>query len=189
MINRWDKYFLDVCNAVANNSKCLSRNIGAVLVHDKSIIATGYNGPPRGIPHCGEDRFDKDYYLQKEMLNRLEPTYVEDIGKKCPRKILGFVSGDGLDYCAAAHAEQNCISNAARMGVSTLDSTLYMNYIIPCSSCMKTLINAGITEIVVTELTFYDELAKFLAAYSEIRMRDFDGRVLTLEKEDSSFKF
>ena len=175
-MNRWDKYFLNICNSTSDISVCLSRKIGAILVRDKSIIATGYNGPARGIPHCGRDRFDKDEVLRKRMSIPLEPAYTEQIDSICPRKVMGFSSGDGLDYCNAAHAEQNCIANAARVGVTTFGSTLYMNCIIPCKNCMNVLINAGIVEIVVSELEFYDEQTKLLSRYSGIKTRDFNGK-------------
>lgn len=175
----WDEYFLNTCNVVASHSKCLSRQIGAILVRDKSIIATGYNGPARGIPHCGSDRYEKDRRLQDAIL---QSSQVEEMGMKfhnlisssCPRQILGFKSGQGLEWCIAAYAEQNCVANAARMGVCTLGSTLYMNTQIPCKTCLSILINAGVSDIVVTSLEPYDSLGDFLIEYSEMRIRLFD---------------
>lgn len=124
----WDLYFRQVCDAVAKKSPCLSRQIGAILVRDKSIVATGYNGPPRGVPHCDPE---------------------------CPRKAQGFKSGEGLHLCPATHAEVNCVVNAARLGVSTLGTTLYMNCLMPCVECLKVLINAGVREIVIDDITPY----------------------------------
>ena len=175
----WDSYFLSICNVVASHSKCLSRQIGVVLVRDKSIIATGYNGPARGIPHCGSDRYEKDRRLQDAIL---QSSQVEEMGMKfhnlisssCPRQILGFKSGQGLEWCIAAHAEQNCIANAARMGVCIKDATLYMNTQTPCKACLSTLINAGVGSIVVTSLEPYDNLGNFLLRNSEIKIRLFD---------------
>jgi len=63
-MNKWDLYFHSICIAVASKSPCLSRKIGAILVRDHSIVSTGYNGPPRGVPHCGHERFMKDKVLQ-----------------------------------------------------------------------------------------------------------------------------
>ena len=124
----WDLYFRQICDAIASKSPCYSRQIGAILVHDKSIVSTGYNGPPRGVPHCEE---------------------------VCPRKAVGYPSGEGMHLCAATHAEANCVINAARIGSSTLGTTLYMNCIMPCIECLKLLINAGVEEIVVDDPTPY----------------------------------
>jgi len=151
MINKgsltWDEYFFLICQSTALKSTCLSRKIGAILVKDKSIISTGYNGPPRGIPHCGHDRFQKDEVLSNhgrfqkdEVLSNTiskDKNYsalygIMDIGDTCPRKLLGYGSGTGMQLCPAQHAEINCISNAAKLGVSVIDSILYINCVIPC---------------------------------------------------------
>ena len=144
--DRWDPYFLDICRSVSTKSPCLSRQIGAILVRDNSIISTGYNGPPRGIPHCKDE---------------------------CPRKLLGYASGTHMELCPAQHAEENAISNAARLGVSVLNSTLYMNSIIPCQKCFGTLINAGIVEIVIQQAKTYDKQTQFLINNSDISIREF----------------
>jgi len=159
---KWDSYFHSICSAVASKSPCLSRKIGAILVRDHSVISTGYNGPPRGVPHCGHDRYMKDGLLSKY------------ISKTCPRKLLGYESGTHMELCPAQHAEVNAISNAARLGVSVLGSTLYMNSVIPCKNCFGALINAGITEIVVDEVTVYDKHTQFLIDNSNIIIRRFD---------------
>lgn len=145
-MGRWDPYFYGICEAVAKKSPCLSRNIGAILVHDKSIVSTGYNGPPRGIPHCRNE---------------------------CPRKALNYESGKNLDICPAQHAEVNCITNAARIGASTIGTTLYMNCVIPCKSCFGALINAGVREVVVDSAKFYDSHTEFLAHNSNVLIREF----------------
>jgi len=144
---QWDSYFFKICCSVSTKSPCLSRKIGAILVRDHSVISTGYNGPPRGVPHCENE---------------------------CPRYLLGYASGTHMELCPAQHAEENCISNAARLGVSVLGSTLYMNSILPCKNCFGTLINAGIVEIVVNKLKFYDKYTEFLANNSHIKLREFD---------------
>ena len=151
---RWDTYFYSLCKTISINSPCMSRKIGAILVRDKCIISTGYNGPARNIPHCGRERFAVDETLKhlpdmKETNELYSPT---EINNTCPRKLLGYTSGEGMEYCTAQHAEENCISTAARVGVSVLGSTLYMNCVIPCKNCFSTLINAGIVEIVVEEV-------------------------------------
>jgi dCMP deaminase len=113
----WDDFFFEASRVLSTRSTCLRRQYGAVLVRDKTIIATGFNGAPRGCLHCAE------------------------IG--CARK--GVKSGEKLELCRATHAEANCIANAARLGVSTIDSELYLYPAdIPCPHCTKLLINAGV---------------------------------------------
>lgn len=171
----WDAYFHQVCYAVSLKSPCLSRRIGAILVRDHSIVSTGYNGPPRGVPHCGLDRLEKDANLSfLPKIKEFSQIYSsEDIDKICPRRILGFESGKGMEWCTAQHAEENAVSNAARIGASTIGTTLYMNSIIPCQKCMGTLINAGVEQIVVENATFYDKHTEFLFTFSNIKLREF----------------
>ena len=174
-IDKWDAYFLNVCETIASKSNCFSRQNGAILVRDKSIIATGYNGPPRDVPHCGKRRFELDHNLRDRMTKTIDPTIIDT--DRCPRRIMGFDSGDGLDYCIAAHAEQNCIANAARLGVNVNHTDLYMNDQVPCKVCLNMLINAGIKTITVTKLECYDDLGPYLINYSKIEVRDFNGKV------------
>jgi dCMP deaminase len=169
-VSKWDSYFHLICDSVAFKSPCLSRKIGAILVRDNSIISTGYNGPPRGIPHCGHEKFMKDENLS----GLIAGMRYTDINNTCPRKLLGFISGEGMELCPAQHAEENAISNAARLGVSVLNSTLYMNCVIPCQKCFGTLINAGIVEIVVDKVTVYDKHTQFLIDNSFIEIREFE---------------
>ena len=183
----WDAYFHSICTLAASKSPCLSRKIGAVLVRDESIISTGFNGPPYKVPHCGKDRFEKDYYLQKEiaLINMsLENARLNGIDVKefditlfyntCPRQVLKYPSGTHMELCFAQHAEENTISNAARIGVSTINTTLYMNSIVPCKNCFGTLINAGVSEIVVEEVKLYDKHCRFLISHSDIKIREFN---------------
>ncbi len=171
-MNPWDAYFHGICIAVASKSPCLSRKIGAILVRDRSIVSTGFNGPSRGIPHCGHGRMLKDSVLAKEFdMKSFHPSRVD---KECPRRILGYESGTHMELCPAQHAEENAVSNAARLGVSVLGSTLYMNSVIPCKNCFGTLINAGIIEIVVDEAKAYDKYTQFLIDNSSIKIRSFE---------------
>ncbi len=147
MTDSWDIYFLNVCNAVSLNSKCLSRQIGAILVRDKAIICTGYNGPPRGIPHCE--------------------------GEICPRRVKGYASGKGLHLCPAAHAERNTLITSARMGIRVEGCSIYMNCPIPCKDCLIEIINAGIKEIICTTMQQYDDLSLWLIDKSGIMIRIF----------------
>lgn len=162
---QWDQYFLSMCMTVATNSKCHSRQIGALMVRDKSIISTGYNGPPRGIGNCDE-RHLVDPALMLAYVGA--GCDVEDIPKgKCPRYTLGFKSGQGLEWCVAGHAERNVLINAAREGIPTKGATLYMDCGIPCTPCMVEIINAGISEIVVQSFSHYDSSAKYLLVNSK----------------------
>jgi dCMP deaminase len=145
----WDTYFLGICNAVAEKSPCLSRKIGAIITRDNSVLSTGYNGPPRGVPHCP--------------------------GPECPRRSMGFHSGEGMECCPAQHGEENAVSNAARCGTNINNTILYLNTVIPCSKCYGTLINAGIVEIVALSLTVYDKHTQFLIDSSKIKLRTFSA--------------
>lgn len=127
---------------VAKRSTCLRRNIGAVLVKDKRIIATGYNGAPTGIRHC------------------------EETG--CLREKLGIKSGERHELCRGLHAEQNVIIQAAYYGVSTKDSVIYSTHK-PCIICSKMIINAGIKKIYYLE-GYPDALADEMIAEANIEI-------------------
>lgn len=116
----WDEYFLRLTDLVASRSTCRRRKVGAILVRDKRVLATGYNGAPQGLPHC------------------------LDVG--CLREEEGIPSGERHELCRGIHAEQNVIIQAARYGVSIIGATLYCTNQ-PCVICTKMLINAGITAI------------------------------------------
>ena len=128
----WDEYFMEMAELTAKRSTCLRRNVGAVIVQDKHIIATGYNGAPRGLAHCG------------------------DLGG-CLRQKLGVPSGERHELCRALHAEQNAIIQAATLGHSIEGASIYITHQ-PCSICAKMIINAGIDKIVVKE-GYPDEMA------------------------------
>jgi dCMP deaminase len=155
----WEDYWFNMCKTVASNSKCLSRKIGAVIVKDKKyFVSAGYNGPTSGSAHCDE-------LLYRENLFGL---YTKDTGKDvneealrtidtCPRRFMGFppLSGAGYIYCQAAHAERNAVDMAARLGHATDGCMMYMDCGIPCLECAKSVINAGVKAIVVTEMKNY----------------------------------
>lgn len=174
MPNNWDYYFHKICKAVASKSPCLSRKIGAILVRDNIVIATGYNGPARGIPHCGHERFMEDEVLKQAIKDEPKDCDMTRFRNECPRRVLGYVSGEGLQLCPAEHAERNCIASAARVGVSVKDTTLYMNCILPCKNCITLLINAGVKEIVVEDTTHYDKYSEFIYKYCKIKLRKFE---------------
>ena len=127
----WDEYFLDVARLVAKRATCLRRSVGAVLVKDKRILATGYNGAPSGLKHCA------------------------DVG--CMRQKLKIPSGERHELCRALHAEQNALIQASLYGISVKGSILYATCQ-PCVICAKMLINAGIKEIVIAG-AYPDKLA------------------------------
>lgn len=166
-MERWNEYFYNIANTVASNSQCHSRKIGAVLVKEKSIIATGYNGPARGIVRCDNRKITKDGKV----------IYIPTNDERCPRYDLGYKSGEGLDICIAAHAEVNCIANAARHGVCTNHTTMYMTCEIPCKNCMAILINAGVENLVVSKIKFYDEQTKMMVDHSHMCVKDFKNNI------------
>lgn len=136
----WDTYFLDIVDLVSRRSTCLRRAVGAGLVRDRRILATGYNGAPSKLQHC------------------------LDIG--CLREQLKVPSGERHELCRGLHAEQNAIIQAALHGVSAKDSTLYCtNH--PCVICAKMIINAGITRIVIRD-GYSDKLAAEMLHEAEI---------------------
>lgn len=128
----WDQYFMQMAELTAQRSTCLRRQVGAVIVKDKHIIATGYNGAPKGLSHCGE------------------------MGG-CLRQKMNIPSGQRHELCRALHAEQNAIIQAATLGQSIEDASIYITHQ-PCVICAKMIINAGIKRIVVKE-GYPDELA------------------------------
>lgn len=163
----WDEYFYSLCQTVAKNSKCFSRHIGAIIVRDKSIVSTGYNGPPRGVPQCNK-RWKKDL---SEVFHKLHPK--TDISQ-CPRYALGYKSGQGLEICVAGHAERNALINAARHGIPTKGAKIYMDCGVPCTPCLIEIINAGIEEIIVTSWTIYDITTQYLLDESKIKIRMYE---------------
>jgi dCMP deaminase len=169
---KWDEYFFEIASVVAKNSKCLSRQVGAILVDDKNVICTGYNGPPRECPPCNE-RYKNDEFLIKE-LNKRGIKIHEHTSQFCPRQTLGYKSGDGLNFCHASHGERNVIITAARLGISTHGKKLYCNCNIPCGDCLIEIINSGIEEVIITKLEFYDEKSEYLVKHSNLLIRQYD---------------
>lgn len=121
----WDEYFMKMAELTAERSTCLRRQVGAVIVQDKHIIATGYNGAPKGIPHCSEKG-------------------------GCLRQAMNIPSGERHELCRALHAEQNAIIQAATLAQSIEGASMYITHQ-PCIICAKMIINAGIRRIVVKE--------------------------------------
>ena len=155
MSTRWDGYFLRLARVISTNSRCYSRQIGVVVVKNKAIVSTGYNGPPARTKHCEERNPNKEL--------------------ECPRQLLGYSSGERLEICRAAHAETNAIANAAKMGHSLKDAIMYCDCGIPCNECAKLIINAGIREVVVTELKEYSKAYPSMELFNEagVRVRNY----------------
>jgi len=144
---------MSVCDTLASRSKCLSRRIGSVIVKDNSfIVSTGYNGPPVGYPHC-ECTAPNDEWLHVFFDDN---GCINHSGVICPRHAKGFVSGDGLHICPSSHAERNAIAIAAKLGHSTEGCTIYVNFMM-CAECAKSVVNAGIREVVVPEIFRYEK--------------------------------
>ena len=116
----WQEYFMGITELVASRATCIRRKVGAILVKDKRILCSGYNGAPTGIAHCSETG--------------------------CLREKLHVPSGERHELCRGVHAEQNAIVQAAYHGISVKDSGLYCTNQ-PCSICAKMIINAGIKKV------------------------------------------
>lgn len=129
----WDEYFMRMAELTSKRSTCLRRNVGAVIVKDKHVIATGYNGAPKGLKHCAE------------------------LGG-CLREKLHVPSGQRHELCRALHAEQNAIIQAATLGQSIEGGSIYITNS-PCSICAKMIINAGLSRIVVRD-GYPDDMAR-----------------------------
>ncbi len=142
----WNDYFMHIAQQVSTRSTCLRRKVGAIVVKDKRILATGYNGAPKGLRHCAE------------------------VG--CLREKMGVVSGENQELCRGLHAEQNAIIQAALHGVQIAGSFLYSTHK-PCTLCAKMIINAGIGEIFYLD-GYPDPLADQLLSESGVHLKKLD---------------
>ncbi len=139
---QWDEYFLDIARLVAKRSTCLRRNVGAVVVKDKRILTTGYNGAPSGLAHC--------------------------VNTGCLREQLRVPSGQRHELCRALHAEMNALLQAAQYGISVKDGVMYCTNQ-PCIICAKMIINAGIKRVVVLE-HYPDAFAQQILSDAKIKV-------------------
>lgn len=142
----WDTYFMDIAHVVANRSNCSRRHVAAIIVRDRRIISTGYNGTPRGVKNCFEGG--------------------------CARCAGDAPSGNSLGDCICAHAEENAIVQAAYHGIAVRDGTLYCT-ISPCLMCAKMIINAGIVEVVYEHKYHFTEQAQALFEEAGVKCRQF----------------
>lgn len=142
----WDEYFMNIVELVKERSTCLRREVGAIIVKDRRILATGYNGAPAGCRHCIE------------------------IG--CIRDELNVPSGERHELCRASHAEQNAIVQAAMYGVPIKGSTIYVTTQ-PCVICSKLIINAGIKKVIYKG-DYPDDLSMQLLSEAGIEIVKFE---------------
>ena len=138
----WDSYFMKIAEDVSTRSTCLRRQVGAVIVMDKRMLTTGYNGAPTGITHCTE--------------------------KTCLRIKYNVPSGERHELCRGLHAEQNAIIQAAFHGVSLKGAKIYITHK-PCSICTKMLINSGIDTFIFRS-PYKDPLADEMIAEAGIKI-------------------
>jgi dCMP deaminase len=150
----WGPYFMEIARIVSMRSTCLRRNVGAVIVKDKRILASGYNGAPSGLKHCVE--------------------------VSCLREKMNIASGERHELCRGLHAEQNAIIQAAYHGVSINGAGLYCTHL-PCSICIKMLINAGIQEIYYEE-GYPDDLSLDMIAESKIKLTKLEPEEIARSK-------
>lgn len=149
---RWDVRFMRVAQEIATWSSCIrpERQVGAVIVKDKRVLTTGYNGAPSGIESCAEK-------------------------KQCLRELTHVESGTRQEVCFAIHAEQNALLQAAKLGICVDGSTLYCTHQ-PCSICAKQIINAGIKRVVYLE-GYPDAFALKLLHEANVRLDKFDTSI------------
>ncbi|MDO4568623.1 MAG: cytidine/deoxycytidylate deaminase family protein [Clostridia bacterium] len=148
MGDKWDKRFMEMAATIASWSSCYQENrkIGAIIVRNKRILTTGYNGAPSGVTSCVERG-------------------------ECIRRKLGIPSGKQHELCYAIHAEQNAIIQAARMGVSIEGATIYCTHQ-PCVICAKMIVNAGIARVVYGE-GYPDEFAREIFKAAGVRVERY----------------
>ncbi len=138
----WHEYFMGITELVATRATCTRRRVGAVLVKDKRILCSGYNGAPTGIDHCSKTG--------------------------CLREQLNVPSGEKHELCRGVHAEQNVIIQAACHGIPVKGSVLYCTNQ-PCSICAKMIINAGITAVYYKD-TYNDTMSESMFVLSGVRL-------------------
>jgi dCMP deaminase len=142
----WPDYFMELTEVVAKRSTCLRRQVGALIVKDRQVLATGYNGAPTDLPHCSE------------------------VG--CIREEEDVPSGQRHELCRGLHAEQNAIIQAALHGTSVEEATLYCTHQ-PCILCSKMIINAGIEKIIFKG-SYPDQLAEQMLKEAGIALEQID---------------
>jgi dCMP deaminase len=143
----WDEYFMEIARQVATRSTCLRRVVGAVIVREKRILSTGYNGAPRGLRHC------------------------EEAG--CLREQLNIPSGQRQEICRGLHAEQNAIIQAALHGISVEGGTMVVTHQ-PCITCAKMIVNSGILRVVCAS-TYPDDLSRGILEEAQVGLEVWEA--------------
>ena len=147
-MDKWDKRFMELTEEVSGWASCIRRKVGAIIVRDKRVMTTGYNGAPSGIASCVER-------------------------EECMRDKMNIPSGTHAELCYAAHAEQNAIIQAAKYGVNIDGATLYCTHQ-PCVICAKMIINAGIKRVIYKE-GYPDEFSMRLFKEAGTKVEKFEG--------------
>ena len=142
----WDEYFMNIAKVVASRSNCIKRKVAAIIVKDKRIISTGYNGTPRGARNCNEGG--------------------------CPRCNSMAESGTALEECLCCHGKENAITQAAYHGTNVKGATLYTT-LAPCLLCTKMIINSGIAEVVYNRDYALNERALSLLRECGVALRQY----------------
>ena len=180
-----DLYFMRIAKEVSKASKCLSRKIGSVLVKDGCVVSTGYNGPAKGVKHCNERDLKFYFTLDKREDFLINEFITEQKFKNCcPRRTLGYQSGQGLHLCQAGHSERNAIIQAARNGISTKDTTLYCFCGQVCKDCAIEIINSGIKELIYLSgpekrpINPYDNYSEIILEESGILIRTINEELI-----------
>ena len=143
----WDTYFMGIAHVVSSRGNCSRRRVAAIIVKDRRIISTGYNGTPRGVKNCMDGG--------------------------CPRCASTAPSGSSLGDCICSHAEENSLTQAAYHGISTKDATIYVT-LSPCLTCAKMIINAGIKEVIYDEEYSFNEQTRALLAEAKVLCRHIE---------------
>ncbi|MCM8538943.1 MAG: dCMP deaminase family protein [Lentisphaeraceae bacterium] len=151
----WDEYFMDIAHVAANRSSCSRRKVAAVIVRNRQIVSTGYNGTPKGIKNCDEGG--------------------------CPRCNSTVKSGHGLADCLCCHAEENAIVQASKHGISVDGSMLYTTYS-PCLLCAKMIINSGIKEVVFHSRYSIDDVSSKILHEAGVNLRPVKDENAELKK-------
>ena len=148
-MNKWDERFMNLAETVAEWSSCYqsNRHVGAVVVKDKRVLTTGYNGAPSGIKSCAERG-------------------------ECLRRVKNIPSGTMQEVCYAVHAEQNAICQAAKLGISLDGATFYVTHQ-PCVICTRMIINSGIKKVIY-KIGYPDEFAVELFKQSDVELIKFE---------------
>lgn len=179
----WDLHFMREAKLWSSMSKCLSRQIGAVLVKENRVIATGYNGPPSKVMHC-DYRDDSGKYRDESKVHWYRPESLIRSIPECPRQRMGYKSGEGLEHCPAVHAEINPILQCAKFGIPMDGATLYCYCNIPCIACAKEIINSGIKRVVCLGTEEYQNGIKSMDLFNmaNVKVDTIDEHML-IEKE------